>query len=46
MYGTTWTDEVNEDIGDIYGQGMWLRTLAQTKYLHVEEDWKRYDNIR
>ena len=46
MYGTTWTDEVNEDIGDIYGQGMWLRTLARTKYLHVEADWKRYDNIR
>jgi len=44
--GTTWTDEVNEDIGDLYGRGMWLKTLAHSKHLHVEEDWKLFAQQR
>ena len=27
-HGTEWTDEVNEDIGDLYGPGYWLQSLT------------------
>ena len=29
--GTPWTDEVNEDLGDIYGNGKWLRTITNAE---------------
>ena len=41
--GTAWTDEVNEDIGDIYGNGKWLKTLSKSEQLHLQQDWKRHD---
>ena len=46
MNGTEWTNEVNEDIGDLYGTGFWLKSLADSKRLHVEQDWQRYDKRR
>ena len=44
-HGTEWTDEVNEDIGDMYGSGHWLKSLAESKYLHAEQDWWARDRL-
>ena len=33
--GTPWTDEVNEDISDLYGNGKWLRKYPKVKQLHL-----------
>ena len=42
-HGTEWTDEVNEDIGDLYGPGKWLRNIEGSQRLHVEQNWLNRD---
>ena len=42
--GTPWTDEVNEDIGDLYGNGKWLRTITNSEQLFLQQNWKKFDH--
>ena len=42
--GTPWTDEVNEDIGDVHGNGKWLRTITKADQLYLTQNWERFDH--
>jgi len=44
--GTEWTDEVNENIGDLYGRGIWLRPLSQRNTLDLSDKWIRRDHTK